>query len=422
MSAIAVLGCLFGDEAKAKVVDVLASDADIIVRFQGGSNAGHTIQFDNKRFVMHLIPSGIFHEDKKCALGSAVVIDPEQLEKEISALKEQGIIFKDRFFIDYRASIVLPMHKILDEKQEELSGDKKIGTTKRGIGPCYSDSISRIGLRMSDLNNIDNIIYKLSYLCKYHHIKMDEEEIKENAESLFSFGKRMDEYLINLPYFLDSCRKQDKEILFEGAQGTLLDIYFGTYPYVTSSHTISGGISIATGYPPKHIDLLIGVFKSYFTRVGSGPFPTELHDNLGEQIRRQGNEFGSTTGRPRRCGWFDAVAAKYSVMINGIDNVALTLLDVLSGIEEIKICIAYSIDGEIVEEFPSDQRVLEEVEPVYISMDTWSDDITQCKTWESLPLNAQLYVRKIEELLEIPVSIISVGPNRDQTIFLMKQE
>ncbi len=418
MSVTAVLGCLFGDEAKAKIVDVLASDADIIVRFQGGSNAGHTIQFNNQKFVMHLIPSGIFHEGKKCALGSAVVIDPEQLEKEMNALIEKGVDLKGRFLIDQRASIVLPLHKQLDERQEELSGDKKIGTTKRGIGPCYSDSIARIGIRMTDLNDLKVLKYKLSYLSKYHHLEMDDDAVKAQAESLFAFGERMKDCFVNLPYILNKYYIEDKEILFEGAQGTLLDIYFGTYPYVTSSHTVSGGISIATGFAPNKIDLLIGVFKAYFSRVGSGPFPTELSCQIGEKIRKQGNEFGSTTVRPRRCGWFDAVAAKYSIMVNGIDNIALTLLDVLTGFDELKICTGYMIDGKLITEFPADQRILENAEPVYTVMDSWQEDITQCKTWESLPLNAQLYVKKIESLLERPVSIVSVGPNREQTIFL----
>ncbi|HOD53160.1 MAG TPA: adenylosuccinate synthase [Candidatus Cloacimonadota bacterium] len=422
MSTTAVLGCLFGDEAKAKIVDVLASDADIIVRFQGGSNAGHTIQFDNHKFVMHLIPSGIFHSEKKCALGSGVVIDPVQLENEMSALVEKGITFKGRFFIDERASIVLPIHKLLDEKVETLAGAKKIGTTKRGIGPCYSDSISRLGLRICDLNDLDFIYYRLSFLYQYHNIQIDDVELKEQSDSLYAFGQRVNDYKVNLPYLLDQYYKDNKDILFEGAQGTLLDIYFGTYPYVTSSHTVSGGISVATGFPPNQIDLLIGVFKSYFTRVGSGPFPTEQDNPVGEQIRKQGNEYGSTTGRPRRCGWFDVVAAKFSVMINGIDSVALTLLDVLSGLDELKICTGYKINGQMINEFPSDQRILENAEPVYISMNTWTEDISQCKTWESLPLNAQLYVKKIESLLEIPVSIVSVGPKRDQTIFLMSQE
>lgn len=418
MSTTAVLGCLFGDEAKAKIVDVLASDADIIVRFQGGSNAGHTIQFDQHKFVMHLIPSGIFHQEKVCVLGSGVVIDPIQLENEMNALKEKGISFKNRFFIDERVSIVLPVHKQIDEKMEELAGSKKIGTTKRGIGPCYSDSISRIGIRVCDLENAELLKYRLDYLYKYHNINSSDEEINETVESLLSFGKSIKEYRINLPYLLHSYYQQDKNILFEGAQGTLLDIYFGTYPYVTSSHTISGGISAATGFPPNQIDLLIGVFKSYFTRVGSGPFPTELINATGEQIRKQGNEYGSTTGRPRRCGWFDIVAAKYSAMINGIDNIALTLLDVLSGVQDIKICIGYKIDGKVIEEFPADQSILEQAEPIYISMDSWNEDISQCKTWESLPLNAQKYVKKIESLLERPVSIVSVGPKRDQTIFI----
>lgn len=419
MSSTAVLGCLFGDEAKAKIVDVLAADADIIVRFQGGSNAGHTIQFDNHKYVMHLIPSGIFHTDKVCVLGSGVVLDPIQLESEMATLKETGLSFDNRFFIDERACVVLPIHKLLDAKVEDLAGDKKIGTTKRGIGPCYSDSIARLAIRMCDLNDKELIRYRLDFLYRYHQVEISASELEALVNDLFSFGERMSCYLTNLPYLLNKYYQEDKEILFEGAQGTLLDIYYGTYPYVTSSHTVSGGISIASGFPPNQIDLLVGVFKSYFTRVGSGPFPTELDNALGEQIRKQGNEFGSTTGRPRRCGWFDMVAAKFSAMINGIDNVALTLLDVLKDLDEIKICIAYKINGAITTEFPSDQRLLAIAEPQYISMKGWTEDISSCRSWDSLPLNAQLYIKKVEELLERPVSIVSVGPKRDQTIFLL---
>lgn len=422
MSSTAVLGCIFGDEAKAKIVDVLAADADIIVRFQGGSNAGHTIQFENKKFVMHLIPSGIFHENKKCVLGSGVVLDPEQLEKEMEALKANEVVFKDRFFIDERTSLVLPLHKDLDAWMEDLKGDQKIGTTKRGIGPCYADSIARLGLRMCDLDSRELIQEKITYLYRYHKIDISEAEIKDMVEKYYQFGSKMQEYLINLPYFLDEAYRQNKEILFEGAQGTLLDVYFGTYPYVTSSHTVSGGISIASGFAPNRIDLLVGVYKSYFTRVGSGPFPTEQINATGDQIRKQGNEFGSTTGRPRRIGWFDAVAAKFTAMINGIDSIAFTLLDVLSGVGDIKICTHYEIEGKALTEFPSDQRILAKAKPVYITLPGWDEDISNCKKWEELPLNAQNYIKKIEEIMEIPVNIVSVGPNREQTIFVIQED
>ncbi len=418
MSVKAVLGCLFGDEAKAKIVDVLAVDTDVVIRFQGGSNAGHTIKFDNEKFVMHLIPSGIFHKNQICALSSGVVIDPFQLEKEMKALFNKGIDFSNRFFIDERASLVLPIHKILDEKNEELSGENKIGTTKRGIGPCYSDTVNRIGIRIIDLYDSVILKEKIAFLYKFHNLQFNESEINVLINDLLDFSCRMKPFVINLPYNIQNWFKDGKKILFEGAQGTLLDVYFGTYPFVTSSHTLSGGISAYTGFSPKRIDEYIGVYKSYISRVGSGPFPTELHDSTGERIRIQGNEFGSTTGRPRRCGWFDLVAAKYTAMINGIDTIALTLLDVLTGFDALKICVAYKIDGVLTEEFPCQVSKLNQVEPVYMELPGWKEDISTITEWNELPQNAQKYVKTIEKLMNLPINIISVGPNRNQTIFI----
>ena len=417
MSLIAVLGGLYGDEAKAKMVDVLAAQMDIVIRFQGGSNAGHTVIFNQQKFVMHLIPSGIFHSNQVCVLASAVVIDPHQLENEMQTLIDRAIDFKDRFFIDERASVVLPIHKILDEKYESMHGDKSIGTTKRGIGPCYADSVSRVGLRLSDLKNHELLEQKLRFLYRFHNEPISESEISELLEYLTNFIYRTSSYLINLPYQMNKWISENKKILFEGAQGTLLDVYFGTYPYVTSSHTIAGGISTSVGFSPKKLDQIIGVMKSYFTRVGSGPFPTELIDETGERIRKQGNEFGSTTGRPRRCGWFDIVAARYSVLINGFDCIALTLLDVLTGLKTLRICTGYKVNDTFVHEIPADTKVLEKIIPEYIDMPGWEENITQCKNWSSLPENAKKYVLKIEELLEIPITIVSVGPSREQTIF-----
>jgi adenylosuccinate synthase len=418
MSVRAVLGCLFGDEAKAKIVDVLAVDTDVVIRFQGGSNAGHTINFNNEKFVMHLIPSGIFHKNQICALASGVVIDPFQLEKEINALQTKGVSFSDRFFVDERAALVLPIHKVLDERNEQLSGDNKIGTTKRGIGPCYSDVINRIGLRICDLYNKETLKTKIDYLYKFHNIKSNIAELNVLMDDLFNFADKMSKYVVNLPYCLNKWLEEDKKILFEGAQGTLLDIYFGTYPFVTSSHTLSGGIATYTGCSPKKIDEFIGVYKSYISRVGSGPFPTELNNEIGEKIRIQGNEFGSTTGRPRRCGWFDIVAAKYTAMINGIDSIALTLLDVLSGFDTLKICIAYKVNNKMTEEFPSQVSVLDIVEPVYMELPGWKENISLCTKYEELPENAQNYVKTVERLMGITVKIISVGPDRKQTIFI----
>jgi len=428
MGIKAVLGCLYGDEGKAKIVDALAGEVDVIIRFQGGSNAGHTIQFGKEKNVLHLIPSGIFHQNQICVLASGVVIDLFQLEKEMTALEAKSVVFKGRFYIDERASIVLPIHKTIDQMNEDTTLSTKIGTTLRGIGPCYADSISRIGIKMYDLHNKEILSQKISEIYKKHKMEISDKELIELSDSLHNFSITLKDCIINLPYLLDDWIKKGKEILFEGAQGSLLDVYFGTYPFVTSSHTIAGGISSSVGCSPKKIDKIIGVYKSYFTRVGSGPFPTELTDEIGDKIRKQGNEYGSTTGRPRRCGWFDIVSAKYSAMINGIDMIALTLLDVLSGIEKLKICVGYEYitnDSKLSlknpsrqMEFPADSSLLGLVKPKYIELCGWNEDLSFCKEWNALPKNAQIYVKTIEELLCVPINIISIGPKREQTIYI----
>lgn len=412
MSSIAVLGSAWGDEAKAKIVDVLASEADIIIRFQGGNNAGHTIVIDEQKYVFHLVPAGILYPEKICVLSGGVVIDPDQLIIEMEELKKRNITFEGRFFIDPRAGIVLSLHKKLDSISEADSEKIKIGTTKRGIGPCYSDLIARVGIRMSDLLQEDQLRTKIKNLFHYH--KTELENFEEQVESLLQAGEYFKPFLTQVPYFLESNR--NKNLLFEGAQGSLLDVIYGTYPFVTSSHTIAGGISAGSGYSPRNIEKIIGVYKSYYTRVGEGPFPTELLDETGDRIRKQGNEYGATTGRPRRCGWFDAVAARYTAIINGIDEVALTLLDVLTGITELKICTGYSYKNEIIEQFPDNISILEELKPVYLSLPGWKEDITGIVGFDELPENAKAYVAKIEEILNKKVSIISVGPDRSQTI------
>ena len=412
MSSTAVLGCMWGDEAKAKIVDVLAEKADLVVRFQGGNNAGHTIKLGEEKFVFHLVPSGILYPEKECILGSGVVIDIIAMNAEMEKLKSQGISFDNRFFIDPRAQIVLPIHKELDAGKE-ATRKNKIGTTKRGIGPCYSDAVARVGIRLGDIFKTDYLRLRLENNFQYHNVEnYDVEslvtELQQAAEPLRSCLKQVPYYLAN---------SSDKEILFEGAQGSLLDVYFGSYPFVTSSHTISGGISVGTGFPHNKIDKVVGVYKSYFTRVGSGPFPTELHDEVGKQIRTQGNEFGSTTGRPRRCGWFDVVAARFTAMLNGLDEIALTLVDVLGSLPELKICTSYLLDGKEITEFPFNPEDLERVEPQYISMPTWKEDISGITEYDKLPENARKYVEKIEEFLGVPITIVSVGPERSQTIF-----
>lgn len=417
MKVTAVLGGFFGDEAKAKIVDVLAADMDIVVRFQGGNNAGHTIKVGGKRFILHLVPAGIFNEKTVCVIGNGVVIEPFSLFDEIEALKKQGISFEQRFFIDPRAHIVLPVHKSIDIANEECKGNSKIGTTGRGIGPCYADKAARIGLRMADLNS-DNLRDKLIKIYVAHKAPISDRELDEITGKLSFLGDYYKPFLAQVPYLLDKYYKERKKILFEGAQGTLLDLDYGTYPYVTSSNTVVGGISTGSGFPLGKIDRMVGVFKSYITRVGNGPLVTELTCSLGEKIREKGNEYGSSTGRPRRCGWFDAVAARYSVMLNNFNEAALTLLDVLQDFETIKICCAYSSKGEQYDVFPADIEQLNDAQPVYIELAGWKEDITHIRDYEKLPKNAKNYITIISELIGIPVSIISVGAEREETIIV----
>ncbi len=420
MSSIAVLGCMWGDEAKAKIVDVLGECADVVVRFQGGSNAGHTIHLNENKYVFHSIPSGILYPETVCVIASGVVIDVFSLLAEIGELEDKGISFKDRLLIDPRATLVLPLHQELDASNEDKSGKNKIGTTRRGIGPAYSDDRARAGIRLNDLYHSAYLKNRVENLYKYHDIKITAKDLKELLAKLESAGKKLSGYVRQTDTYIRNRYADGDQILFEGAQGTLLDITYGTYPYVTSSNTIAGGITTGAGIPLKMVDKVIGVYKAYCTRVGDGPFPTELKDKTGDKIRIKGNEFGSTTGRPRRCGWFDAVAAKYSADINGLDGLAVTLLDVLSGFEEVKICTAYWIDGKRLEDYPFDPFRLEKATPEYLSMKGWAKDITGCKTLKSLPKNAREYLEAIEDLLAVPIEIVSVGKDRSQTIIITK--
>ncbi|PID28789.1 MAG: adenylosuccinate synthase [Candidatus Cloacimonadota bacterium] len=417
MSSTAVLGCIYGDEAKAKIVDVLAENKDAVVRFQGGSNAGHTIKNNGKTYILHIIPSGILYPEMKCVLGSEVVINPFELLEEMTNLNEFGINFKGRFYIDPRANIVLPVHKMLDSGREADSEQIKIGTTKRGIGPCYADKAARVGLKIQDLKDADYLKSRLINLYQYHETEISEEDLNKLHCDLLKAGEKIKDFIVQVPYMLNEMYDEGKDILFEGAQGTLLDITYGTYPFVTSSHTVSGGICIGTGMSPHKIDKIVGVYKSYFTRVGEGPFPTELFDEIGQQIRDRGNEYGSTTGRPRRCGWFDAVSAKFTAMINGVDVIALTLVDVLRDIDALKICTAYKINGKETNHMPADLKDFASAEPVFEELPGWSEDISGIKDYDKLPENARKYIERTEELLGIPIKIISVGPDRTQTIF-----
>lgn len=418
MSSIAVLGCMWGDEAKAKIVDVLGECADMVVRFQGGSNAGHTIHLNEKKYVFHSIPSGILYPETVCVIASGTVIDVFDLLKEIDDLQSKGISFDGRLLIDPRVTVVLPLHKELDAANEDKSGKNKIGTTRRGIGPAYSDDRARAGIRLNDLFYKDHLQNRLANLYKYHDLKLTDKNLAALVKKLMAAGKKLSAYIAQTDTYIRRSYQQGEQILFEGAQGTLLDITFGTYPYVTSSNTLAGGISTGAGIPLKMVDKVIGVYKAYCTRVGEGPFPTELKDKIGDQIRIQGNEFGATTGRPRRCGWFDAVAAKYTSEINGVDRLAVTLLDVLSGFEELKICTAYWIDDSRTEDFPADPFMLEKAKPEYLILKGWDKDITACKKYRALPKTAKEYLEAIQDLLSVPIELVSVGKERSQTIII----
>src|SRR5690554_1771243 len=375
MSVTVLVGSQWGDEGKGKIVDLLSDRYDIVVRYQGGANAGHTVVIENKQYILHLIPSGILRDKVTCVIGNGVVIDPTALLEEIEFLKKHNIDVDGKLFISQNAHLIMPYHKLLDSINE--SGGNKIGTTGRGIGPCYIDKYARKGIKIVDLLNRKSLEEKIrrnleekNNLLKkvYDHEELDVEEI---IKQYVEFDKTIDKYIKDVPSFLNQAIDEGKSILLEGAQGALLDVDFGTYPYVTSSNPVSGGACTGTGVPPNKITDVVGIIKAYTTRVGHGPFPTELNDETGEELRRAGSEFGATTGRPRRCGWFDAFLVKYSVMINGITSAAVTKLDVLSHLDEIKVCVGYSIDGKVIKTYPTDSERLESVKPVNEVLPGW---------------------------------------------------
>lgn len=417
MKVDVLLGLQWGDEGKGKVVDVLTPDYDVITRFQGGPNAGHTLEFDNKKFVLHNIPSGIFQGDKINVIGNGVVLDPITFKKEIDALKAQGFELTNTLFISKKAHLILPTHRILDAASEASKGKTKIGSTLKGIGPTYMDKTGRNGLRVGDiLSNFDEkyaaLKGKHEDLIKMYGFEYNlaeyEEGLKEGIETLKEFT------LIDSEHELNRYLKDEKPILAEGAQGTLLDIDFGSYPYVTSSNTICAGACIGMGISPRNIGEVFGIFKAYCTRVGSGPFPTELFDEDGAKMRDHGHEFGSTTGRPRRCGWLDLVALKYSVMLNGVTQLIMTKGDVLGCFDTIKIATAYKIGDTVTEEFP--YELPENLEPVYKELPGWNCDLTGLKSEDEFPQPLKDYIKYLEDELEVPISIVSVGPDREQTI------
>lgn len=421
MSAVVLIGAQWGDEGKGKITDFLAEKADVVVRYQGGSNAGHTVVVDDEEYKLHLVPSGILYPGTICVVGNSVVVDPEVLLKEIKDLNQRGIS-TDNLRISDRAQVIMPYHRRLDEVQEETKGTNKIGTTKRGIGPCYTDKASRVGIRISDLLEKEvfegkleeNLAEKNTLLKKVYG--MDGFNKEDILEKYAEYTEKLRQYIADTSIVVNETIDQGKKVLFEGAQGTLLDIDHGTYPFVTSSHPVAGGACTGAGVGPTKITKVLGVAKAYTTRVGEGPFPTELFDATGDIIRNQGAEFGTTTGRPRRCGWFDAVILRYSARLSGLTGIALTKLDVLDQLEEIKICAGYEYQGQVLKEFPASLKTLAECRPVYEVMEGWKADTTNARTYGDLPENARKYIKRIEELVGVKISIIAVGPGRAQTI------
>jgi len=421
MAAVVLIGSQWGDEGKGKITDFLAEKANVVVRYQGGNNAGHTVVANGEEFKLHLIPSGILYEDKTCVIGNGVVIDPKVLLDELDYLAERGIK-TGKLAISSNAQVIMPYHRVLDGLEEEARGDHKIGTTKRGIGPAYMDKASRIGIRVMDLIDKDefadklrrNLVEKNNLFVKVYG--KEALEFDEIYETYLGYAERIRPMVTDSSLTIDESIKAGEKILFEGAQGTLLDIDHGTYPFVTSSHPIAGGACIGAGIGPTRINRVVGVIKAYTTRVGEGPFPTELMDEIGEEMRKNGHEFGTTTGRARRCGWFDAVIARYAVRVSGISDFAVTKLDVLTGFDKLKICIGYKVQDEIIHEFPQSQKIFNQSEPVYEEMPGWQEDITNVRRFEDLPQAAQNYILRIEELSGVPATLVAIGPGREQTI------
>ncbi|MBW2485298.1 MAG: adenylosuccinate synthase [Deltaproteobacteria bacterium] len=426
MANVVVVGTQWGDEGKGKIVDLLTRYADFIVRFQGGNNAGHTLVVEGKQFIFHLIPSGILYENKKCMIGNGVVIDPEVLLAEMQELQESGLpVSPERLMISENAHLIMPYHKALDLNQEAaLKSSKKIGTTGRGIGPCYGDKILRKGIKIGDLLDEDLFRDKLRDNVEEKNFlltrRLNSEPVSFDAvnRQFQLLAEKLAPYLGNVSVELDQARKSGKHILFEGAQGTQLDIDHGTYPFVTSSNTVAGNACTGTGFGPVHIDAVIGILKAYTTRVGSGPFPTELFDDTGDQLQRKGGEFGATTGRKRRCGWLDSVVANEAIRLNSITGLAVTKLDVLSGQQKIKIATSYNADGRVFRAMPSNIRMTEKVKPVYEEIPGWQEEIDRARSVEDLPMQARDYIKRIEDITETPAVIISVGPARDETLLL----
>jgi len=422
MPVTVVIGSQWGDEGKGKIVDLISQDVDIVARYQGGANAGHTICWEDKTFVLHLVPSGIFQENVQCVIGNGVVIDPVAVMEEIDMIRKLGYTVEGRLHISHNAHLIMPYHKKVEEARERWRDAGAIGTTGRGIGPSYVDKFARTGIRVVDLLDRDVLRKKLLTSMEeknsilqnvYGAEKLDVEAI---IEEYVEFDKLIDPFVTDTTALLGDALGKGKHVLAEGAQGSLLDVDFGTYPFVTSSHPTVGGCCTGLGIPPTSINRVIGIVKAYSTRVGNGPFPTELEDESGEELRKTGQEFGATTGRPRRCGWLDLVALKYTSMVNGFTELAITKLDVLSNLEEISVCSGYRVNGAVTQRFPSDIRTLESVEPEYVTLPGWNKDITGVTDYEELPSEAKEYLKFVSDFLDVPAHIISSGPKREQTI------
>ena len=421
--AVVVVGTQWGDEGKGKITDYLSQQADMVVRYQGGDNAGHSIQFDGTKYALHVIPSGVFHAHIRNVLGNGVVLNPKTFVEEVTHLKQQGFAC-DNLYISDRAHVIFDYHKVLDGLQEVALGERKIGTTKKGIGPTYTDKVSRSGIRVGDFVSDDfETMYKTALRQKNAEIiRLGGEplSIEESYQEYQALADVIRPYVVDTVVMINEAVKQNQKILFEGAQGALLDIDFGTYPYVTSSNPSGGGVCVGSGIGPTAIQDVIGIAKAYATRVGSGAFPTEFEDDIAKRIRETAHEYGTTTKRPRRIGWLDAVVLKYSTMINGLTGISLMLLDVLSGIETLKVCTAYELNGKKIESIPSRISDFEACKPIYETLPGWSEDLSQIKTYEELPENAKGYIAFIEKITGVPVVMVSVGPDINQTIIRRK--
>ena len=424
MTAVVVVGAQWGDEGKGKIVDLLTEKAHYVIRFQGGNNAGHTLVVNGKKYIFHLIPSGILHPHTVCVIGNGVVVDPEVLLDEIAKLKQEGVpIGPEKLIISEKAHLIMPYHKALDLAREAKAKGGKIGTTGRGIGPCYEDKVGRRGFRMIDLLNPRYFKEKLEVVLEeknqnLRYLSAEPLSYEDIVEMYLSYGEALRPHIKDVSSILYQAKREGKNLLFEGAQGTFLDIDFGTYPYVTSSNTLAGNACCGSGVGPTEIDHVMGIVKAYTTRVGEGPFLTEQKNKIGEYLREKGGEFGSTTGRPRRCGWLDLVMVKTAVRLNGLSSIAITKLDVLSGLRKIKACVSYKIDGKEVDYFPPTLDELSRVEAKYEEFEGWDEDLSQISRFEDLPKNAQTYLQFIQSYLGVPIYLVSVGPDRRHQIKL----